>query len=610
MALLWDASLTDVGVSMISQWAQGAGDKLTITGAVIGEGVVAATQLHSLTQLTDQKSTISIQSYESVANGVKLKLRKTSQGITTSFILNQIGIYAKLDTSGGTPIIADSLIAVYQQDTGVLVPTETDSPDFVFTFYGTIQTNYQGDLTINVDTSAILSQDDIADDLVTADATMALSANQGCVLEQQAEAGFNVLGAKNLGIPLEAMTYLNLSTSNSSDGSLTVTTNGLMCGGVNTNWSSPFILKKGTYQVSFGLDTDETPSLTGFAVILKVYSTSYWLCTSGDSAANRKITLAADTEVVWGLYCESGTVVATQTAYPMIRPASIVDPTFAPYAKTNQQLTKDVSGLSNRNLLDNPWFTVNQRGITSGTMSGNRYFYDRWIFTYSTTPGSFVQTSNGVKLTPALNDSVQWWQYLENLTAINGKAITVSILFGDGSIKHGSFVRVSGTSQNIMLDSNTLLQVTIDATDRIAFYVKAEVIIRAVKLEVGTVSTLHLDVAPDYTTELLKCQRYFYRVNQAVATAMFAFVMGLSATVAYAPFRTPVPMRATPSISFGGTFNLVNASDTNAVSTISFSAYTGDLGTLSIGSSNLTPSNMYILTCGTANSYIDFASDL
>ena len=161
MALLWDASLTDVGVSMISQWAQGAGDKLTITGAVIGEGVVAATQLHSLTQLTDQKSTISIQGFESVANGVKLKLRKTSQGITTSFILNQIGIYAKLDTSGGTPIIADSLIAVYQQDTGVLVPTEADSPDFVFTFYGTIQTNYQGDLTINVDTSALASQDDL-----------------------------------------------------------------------------------------------------------------------------------------------------------------------------------------------------------------------------------------------------------------------------------------------------------------------------------------------------------------------------------------------------------------------------------------------------------------
>lgn len=185
MALLWDASLTDAGVSMISQWAQGTGNKLTITGGVIGEGVVAATQLHALTQLTDQKSTISIQGFESVANGVKLKLRKTSQGITTSFILNQIGIYAKLDTSGGTPIIADSLIAVYQQDTGVLVPTEADSPDFVFTFYGTIQTNYQGDLTINVDTSALLSQDDIADDLVTADATMALSANMGRVLNEK-----------------------------------------------------------------------------------------------------------------------------------------------------------------------------------------------------------------------------------------------------------------------------------------------------------------------------------------------------------------------------------------------------------------------------------------
>ena len=196
-------------------------------------------------------------------------------------------------------------------------------------------------ITVTGTSAAVIYDTDVIDNLTSTATNKPLSANQGRLIADNLAANENVLGAKNLGIPLEDMTYLNLSASNNSDGSLTVTTNGLACGGVSANWSSPFILKKGTYQVSFGLDTDETPSLTGFAVILKVYSTSYWLCTSGDSAASRKITLAADTEVIWGLYCESGTVVATQTVYPMIRPASIVDPTFVPYAKTNLQLTND-----------------------------------------------------------------------------------------------------------------------------------------------------------------------------------------------------------------------------------------------------------------------------
>lgn len=193
----------------------------------------------------------------------------------------------------------------------------------------------------------------------------------GNALADNLAANENVFGAKNLGIPLEDMSSLKLSASNNSDGSLTVTTNGLMCGGVNSNWSSSFILKKGTYQVSFGLDTDETPSLTGFAVILKVFSNSYWLCTSGDSAASRKITLAADTEVVWGLYCESGTVVATQTVYPMIRPASIIDPTFVPYAKTNLQLTNDKA---ERNDLS----TIHATGSTNTTgaqIDAGKFFY-------------------------------------------------------------------------------------------------------------------------------------------------------------------------------------------------------------------------------------------
>lgn len=336
MALIWDASLTDAGVSMISQWAQGTGNKLTITGAVIGEGVVAATQLHSLTQLTDQKSTISIQGSELVANGVKLKLRKTSQGITTSFILNQIGIYAKLDTSGGTPIIADSLIAVYQQDTGVLVPTEADSPDFVFTFYATVQTNYQGDLTINVDTSAILSQDDIADNLVTADATMALSANMGHAIGENL-AAIEQNGAKN------QLDDSNCTLNNMTQSGHTFTSNA-----TDTRYFFDFAILAydgTTYLTVLGDAHISVPNTYEFEITIPNNANRLNIKHNGEQTdigifVNINVTgtwvlsidiTGVDPTTVGGLSFEN----------IMIRDARIIDPTFVPFAETNLQLTQN-----------------------------------------------------------------------------------------------------------------------------------------------------------------------------------------------------------------------------------------------------------------------------
>ena len=294
---------------------------------------------------------------------IKTSAQFNNSTITGNHNLYSIGI---VGTDGNTT----ALIAVCTTtDPDVIREPLTGTSTYAFNVNLSVSDTSQ----INVfgTTAAVLYDVDVVDTLISTATDKPLSANQGRVLEQQAEAGFNVLGAKNLGIPLEDLTYLNLSTSNNSDGSLTVTTNGLACGGINSNWSSPFILKKGTYQVSFGLDTDETPSLTGFAVILKVFSTSYWLCTSGDSVASRKITLATDTEVVWGLYCETSTVVATQTVYPMIRPASIVDPTFAPYAKTNQQLTADKAERSDLATLK----LTGSTNSTGSTISSGTFFY-------------------------------------------------------------------------------------------------------------------------------------------------------------------------------------------------------------------------------------------
>lgn len=148
---MWnDAVITDQGRTLLAGWI--AGTTLSIDRAAVGTGTVSTALLPEQTALTQEKASISIISTEEVASGVKAKLQLASAGITTSFILNQIGIWASLD--GGT----SKLITIIQDGDGVRVPTESEMPDFVFTFYAIIQASNEGTLTVNIDTSAFVTQ--------------------------------------------------------------------------------------------------------------------------------------------------------------------------------------------------------------------------------------------------------------------------------------------------------------------------------------------------------------------------------------------------------------------------------------------------------------------
>jgi len=181
------------------------------------------------------------------------------------------------------------------------------------------------------------------------------------------------------------------------------------------------------------------------------------------------------------------------------------------YAK-NQGLTNSLDNISHENLLDNPWFTVNQRGQSSYTDPGNgKYTVDRWkIYNYNT----LTVSSNGVS-------SIELYQYFEEdrVKPLLGKTVTLSILLQDGRIRYSSgqlpnaFPSVdtayieTNVGDNIwlyiILTSSKLLQVQIrNWSDQV-------IDVRAVKLEFGSISTLAMDTAPNYQQELAKCQRYY-----------------------------------------------------------------------------------------------------
>lgn len=150
----------------------------------------------------------------------------------------------------------------------------------------------------------------------------------------------NILGAKNLlKNNLATQTVSGLTITAHSDGSFTV--NGTSTANVNINLITNFILKAGEYILS-GVGTD-APSNTVYITI--AYSSTEAGCNKDNS--QKHFTLANDTTITKVyFYCNSGVTFSNYKLYPMIRPASVVDSTFVPYAETNKQLTDDVTDIN------------------------------------------------------------------------------------------------------------------------------------------------------------------------------------------------------------------------------------------------------------------------
>ena len=264
------------------------------------------------------------------------------------------------------------------------------------------------------------------------------------------------------------------------------------------------------------------------------------------------------------------------------------------------------SGGGGRNLLDNPWFTVNQRGTTSGTFS-TAYNLDMWKNTAGVeSTGTWTLGSSGITI-DATNVSGNCYftqAYESNLDAT--KVYTASIMLDDGTI-------ISKTGTLPIADADEDAVGFTAYNYRFQWYVKPgkTATIRAVKLEVGSVSTLHLDVAPNYTEELLKCQRYFVRLNGSQYKS-YGFTLAESTTVASLFVTLPTSMRAGITISSSGSFALYDGSAQKAVSALASSLYTGDsrFGAISCTSTGLTVGKMYALITTSSTSHIDLSAEL
>ena len=277
--------------------------------------------------------------------------------------------------------------------------------------------------------------------------------------------------------------------------------------------------------------------------------------------------------------------------------------------KAFAQLNIGTAG-SNRNLLDNGWFTVNQRQITTPSSPISGYPSDRWYGTYS------AVTSDGVTI-PAQN-AVDLYQKLEPdlCAALVGKTVTVSTLEQDGTIL--SFTCVfpaygSGEGGNYNMGNGIGCFVqNISGYQRVRFRISDQrttpFALRAAKLELGSVSTLANDTPPNYAEELLKCQRYFTRWYSTAGSSAIGLALAVGTTNANFALLSNLRAEGSATVSFTGLV-LSDGTDKTVTNVSVAGAGDGKSMRLLVTSSGLTAYRPYVLQI-TAGGHLDVSKDL
>lgn len=216
-------------------------------------------------------------------------------------------------------------------------------------------------------------------------------------------------------------------------------------------------------------------------------------------------------------------------------------------------------GMVNPNLLDNWYFAnpVNQRGQAEynfATVAGG-YTVDRWkarnasckitladdglsIKNLSETNNLFLQQDFE---TPVPSQTV-YSTLVENVIG----TVYMQALFADSTFS--SAVKLEDGLSSIVSSKSVkrcFMQVNVGASIKF----------KAAKLELGSVQTLArqvngewvLNEIPDYGEQLARCQRYFVRFDAVISNGFLTS----SAKNYHMPIKTPVPMRAKPSVAMG-----------------------------------------------------------
>lgn len=274
--------------------------------------------------------------------------------------------------------------------------------------------------------------------------------------------------------------------------------------------------------------------------------------------------------------------------------------------------------ITNPNILHNPWFQVNQRGETSVSVNG--LFVDRWrVLKASAGSTTFTLNSDGtITIDNSLGEAHCYFiqrRTAKTIARVAGRMITASVMLSDGTVRSGSGTYDPAASTNYYEDDDIKLQSIAQSVGQF-FILRVEagktITIKALKLELGSISTLAMDTAPDMATELLKCQRYYQKFNFSTGGPIgMGYASGGVAAEIVIPLMAPMRISGQIAGTTNGNENIVilNNGTEHAVSLLS-TRVNECYCYLDITSSDLTPNQPCIAKPGTGAFTLEIAAEL
>lgn len=276
------------------------------------------------------------------------------------------------------------------------------------------------------------------------------------------------------------------------------------------------------------------------------------------------------------------------------------------------------------NLLDNWYFLdpINQRGETTYTANG--YTVDRWV---ASSLASVKVESDGLKITTIGGTGGNLIQRFEKGRFTEGQKLTASVLLSDGTLHYGTAV-LEGATTWFLMETGLYVSMGMGSPSYDAFNIQfvssqsTTKTIVAVKLEAGGNQTLayqdgnvwKLLEIPDRYDQLMRCERWFYRINRSVS-GTHTIAIGHAWATNKMVCIIPMPMmRSISSVSLSGTFKAINNNGTS-VNVSGIDAVKNHEGeymcTLDVttATTGLTKGSMYLLVLEEAG-HLDFAADL
>lgn len=148
---MWNGVVTNAGIALLAQWAQGG--TLTIEGARAGTGTVSEDDLAGATNVSGSSHDLTIVEYEPMADGIKYTIQL--HAVSSGYLAMQVGIFANLDGGDST------LIAIFQAGSvgeGIAVPSTAELPDFAFTFGALVSMANRGTLNVTINPSVLVTR--------------------------------------------------------------------------------------------------------------------------------------------------------------------------------------------------------------------------------------------------------------------------------------------------------------------------------------------------------------------------------------------------------------------------------------------------------------------